>query len=1228
MASINKGDNTASFGNDFLRIYLNNPNHMYIQKALVQINGDLEKEYFEPVFPLRVNFTGAETEMLQQINICKLALWDEHGRRRTADGKFTFYVKENRINAPDEPDGMEEEGYPDETAITFDLSEVEFAAEFTINATPQKMSELVQDIPIMLPENIIGGRNITTSIEDGNVIIDADIEAETSYNDLTDKPRINGEELIGNMTISCEQVNADWRATYGKAQILNKPNLANVAISGNWNDIVGKPTIPSKTSQLQNDSGFINDLTDYYTKEEVDEIISHDVDLRPVYQRIEELETKEEDDITEVNSNLSKKVNNSTFNSTVSGLNQTDRELQGWIAEVEDNLTHTNEEVETKASQTALDELAESVQGFIDEEELNTALSSYATKTELNNGLNSKANKTYVHDGTLTVNVNGEETQFTANSDEDVTVEINIPEKLSDLENDSHFVTAEEISLDNFATKTQLREGLNTKADKTSIGEGILTLTDGGESIGSFNANSPTNKSIELNIPKKLSDIEQDIEYVRELDLETIQSDIAGIKVENIAQGNRISAVENSLDNKVQKRTGYSLMLDSEINRLAGVTNYNDTAIQTNIEVLSNTVETFDNRINNKVDKVSGKGLSTNDYSNDEKNILHSTQQGLESANEDISSLQSSVGTLNTELTSLSGTVTNNNTTLSGRITNETDNRMYADSVLQEQIEALQAKSTVVDILATDSDLSHYDTSKLNEGDVLCILKDEEHNDTVSYYRWTNHDFRYVGSEGIYYTKSESDNKFISSAVEINGHPITTDINLNYEDVNALPASTVIGNGTITFYAKDKHNTDPTTNRRLLREITMNQESNATVEIEIPTDLSDLTNESNFINKDTLLDEYLGRDIPENTLIQDEIDNLNTRVDALEGDLPDAALTGEFYDLKSIPNTISLRFKTWKDTPGKLNPTVYHSNYTDYIDDTFISELKAKTGYLTEPDIDYQFARVTDIPQYISQLENDRGYITMNAVGRGNITFKLQDLVIGTFNANSKDDATVIIPVDTALSTTSINPVQNKLVTVELNKKAVDTAVVHNTGNESISGNKTFTGTTSLSDATGKTVTSTDNSTKLATTAFVKAQSYAVDSKVVHNTTNETIAGNKTFTGTTSLSDATGKTVADSDNSTKLATTEWVKNQGYAADNKVVHDGGNETINGNKTFAETVTFNGITNLTGTITHVSTPDGTVNDAVVNVAYLNNVIQQLQQTIQGLEQRIQTLEGYHS
>ena len=62
----------------------------------------------------------------------------------------------------------------------------------------------------------------------------ATVATSGSYNDLTNKP-----------TIPAAQVNSDWNASSGVAQILNKPTLATVATSGSYNDLSNKPTIPT-----------------------------------------------------------------------------------------------------------------------------------------------------------------------------------------------------------------------------------------------------------------------------------------------------------------------------------------------------------------------------------------------------------------------------------------------------------------------------------------------------------------------------------------------------------------------------------------------------------------------------------------------------------------------------------------------------------------------------------------------------------------------------------------------------------------------------------------------------------------------------------------------------------------------------------------------------------------------------------------------------------------------
>ena len=62
----------------------------------------------------------------------------------------------------------------------------------------------------------------------------AEVATSGSYDDLTDKP-----------TIPEAQVNSDWEAVSGVAQILNKPTFATVATSGSYDDLTNKPTIPA-----------------------------------------------------------------------------------------------------------------------------------------------------------------------------------------------------------------------------------------------------------------------------------------------------------------------------------------------------------------------------------------------------------------------------------------------------------------------------------------------------------------------------------------------------------------------------------------------------------------------------------------------------------------------------------------------------------------------------------------------------------------------------------------------------------------------------------------------------------------------------------------------------------------------------------------------------------------------------------------------------------------------
>ena len=61
-----------------------------------------------------------------------------------------------------------------------------------------------------------------------------------------------------------KNVQVDWSQTNTTAKdfIKNKPDFATVATSGNYNDLTDTPTIPTKVSDLTNDTGFITSYTE------------------------------------------------------------------------------------------------------------------------------------------------------------------------------------------------------------------------------------------------------------------------------------------------------------------------------------------------------------------------------------------------------------------------------------------------------------------------------------------------------------------------------------------------------------------------------------------------------------------------------------------------------------------------------------------------------------------------------------------------------------------------------------------------------------------------------------------------------------------------------------------------------------------------------------------------------------------------------------------------------
>ena len=155
----------------------------------------------------------------------------------------------------------------------------------------------------------------------------------------------------------------------------------------------------------------------------------------------------------------------------------------------------------------------------------------------------------------------------------------------------------------------------------------------------------------------------------------------------------------------------------------------------------------------------------------------------------------------------------NADTALGGRIDNlvtglgnEITARQTADNSLQGQIDAITASSDVTDIVGTKAQLNNYDTSKLNDNDIIKVLQDESQNDETTYYRWstTTQSFTLIGEEGPYYTKAES-NVLLQGKQDV--LTAGTNINITNNVISATDTTYSAGNA-ITIDANNEISAD------------------------------------------------------------------------------------------------------------------------------------------------------------------------------------------------------------------------------------------------------------------------------------------------------------------------------------------------------------------------------------------------------------------------------------
>ena len=329
----------------------------------------------------------------------------------------------------------------------------------------------------------------------------------------------------------------------------------------------------------------------------------------------------------------------------------------------------------------------------------------------------------------------------------------------------------------------------------------------------------------------------------------------------------------------------------------------------------------------------------------------------------------------------LNTSITTAQSSLETKINTEISNRQTEDSKLQSQIDAITSSSDVVDVVATKTDLNNYDKSKLTDKDIIKVLKDESQSDKTTYYRFdkSTSSFTLIGGVGPYYTQSEVDTKInqkqntITSENKLAANLIsglsTVATTGSYNDLSDKPSESVVNNGKLTIQK----------NGTTIQTFTANQSTDTTVNVEVPTKTSELTNDSNYVTTTDLATK------------QDKITTTNKLSSSLVDGLSKVATSGSYNDLSNTPTI----------------PTVNNGTLTIQKNGTTIQTFTANSSTNVNADI--------TVPTKVSELSNDSGYTT-NTGTVTSVAVKLNGTVKGTVTTSGTIDLGDIVDTNTTYS--------------------------------------------------------------------------------------------------------------------------------------------------------------------------------------------------------------------
>lgn len=286
--------------------------------------------------------------------------------------------------------------------------------------------------------------------------------------------------------------------------------------------------------------------------------------------------------------------------------------------------------------------------------------------------------------------------------------------------------------------------------------------------------------------------------------------------------------------------------------------------IPTKVSELENDSGFIDNTYhdNTKVDKVDGKILSSNDYTTPEKTKLSGISEGANVNVIESIAVNGTVQTIANKKVDISVPTNNNQLTNgSGFITKAVDDltNYYkkSETYTQDEINALIGNIQTVQIEVVQQLPATGESNKI----YFVPKTPTEENDIYDEYVYINSSWEHIGSTQAdlsnYYTKNESDNKYLQSYTE--SDPVFSSSvasNITQENINNWNNKSEFSGNYNDLTNKPTIPTVPTNVSAFTNDagyLTEHQDISGKANIsDIPTKTSDLTNDSGFITSNNL----------------------------------------------------------------------------------------------------------------------------------------------------------------------------------------------------------------------------------------------------------------------------------------------------------------------------------------------------------------------------------------